>query len=211
MTAEATSGAIREPAANTDDAAVADTEGAAAAGASGSCDVEIDSSYGKLPAVFHVTQTGSSITGTVEGSMFETMPVEGGSIDGNRAEWKVSATQPMPMTLEFAVTFAGDSVSGAAKFGEFGDGKVSGTRRARTDGGAVESPGAMPGSIPVEARRTTTVPPHEITPELRPVVDWSGTPTRPALQRLPPAEWVSLAEPHQSIPAIHVPPARMTA
>ena len=66
-------------------------------------------------------------------------------------------------------------MSGAAKFGEFGAGKVSGTRRARTDGGAVESPDSMPGSIPLEARRTTTVPPHrEITPELRPVVEELG-------------------------------------
>lgn len=174
MTAKAASGAIREPAASTDDEAVADTWGEAAAGASGSWDVEIASSYGNLPAVFHIAQSGSSITGTVEGSMFETMPIEGGSIDGNRAEWKVSATQPMPMTLEFAVTFEGDSVSGAAQFGEFGDGKVSGTRRARTEGGAVQSTDSMPGGIPVEPRRTTTVPPREITPELRPVVEELG-------------------------------------
>ena len=76
--------------------------------ASGSWDVEIQSSYGNLPAVFHLTQSGNSIAGTVEGAMFETMPIEDGSIDGNRAEWQVSATQPMPMTLEFAVAFEGD-------------------------------------------------------------------------------------------------------
>ena len=141
--------------------------------ASGSWDVEIDSSYGKLAAVFHVTRTDNAITGTVEGSMFETMPIEEGSIDDNSAAWKVSATQPMAMTLEFEVTFNGDSVSGAAKFGEYGAGTVTGSRRARTDGG-VESPAAMPAGIPLEARRTTTVPPHEITPELRPVVEELG-------------------------------------
>ena len=141
----------------------------ASAPASGSWDVEIESSYGDLPAVFQVTQTGNSIAGTVEGSMFETMPIEDGSIDGNRAEWKVSATQPMPMTLEFAVTFEGDSVQGAARFGEYGEGTVSGSRRAATDGGV-----AAPSPVPVEARRTATVPPHEITPELRPVVEELG-------------------------------------
>ena len=141
--------------------------------ASGSWDVEIDSSYGKLAAVFHVTRTDNAITGTVEGSMFETMPIEEGSIDDNSAAWKVSATQPMAMTLEFEVTFNGDSVSGAAKFGEYGAGTVTGSRRARTDGG-VESPAAMPAGIPLEARRNATVPPHEITPELRPVVEELG-------------------------------------
>ena len=141
--------------------------------ASGSWDVEIDSSYGKLAAVFHVTRTDNAITGTVEGSMFETMPIKEGSIDGNSAAWKVSATQPMAMTLEFEVTFNGDSVSGAAKFGEYGAGTVTGSRRARTDGG-VESPAAMPAGIPLEARRNATVPPHEITPELRPVVEELG-------------------------------------
>lgn len=146
---------------------------AASAPASGSWDVEIQSSYGNLPALFHVTQTGDSIAGTVEGAMFETMPIEDGSIDGKRAEWKVSATQPMPMTLEFAVTFEGDSVSGAARFGEYGEGAVSGSRRAPADG-SVESTEATPASVPVEARRAATVPPREITPELRPVVEELG-------------------------------------
>ena len=141
--------------------------------ASGSWDVEIDSAYGKLPAVFHVTQADNAITGTVEGGMFEPMPIEGGSIDGNRAEWKVRASQPMPMTMEFAVTFADDRVRGAAKFGEFGDGTVSGARRAGTDGGPERSE-TTPAGIPLEARRTTTVPPREITPELRPVVEELG-------------------------------------
>ena len=145
-----------------------------AAPASGSWDVEIQSSYGNLPAVFHVTQTGNSITGTVEGSMFETMPIEDGSIDGTRAEWRVSATSPVPVTLEFAVTFEGDSVNGTAQFGQHGEGRVSGARRAGADDG-VESPDATSsGSVPVEARRASTVPPREITPELRPVVEELG-------------------------------------
>ena len=154
------------------DAAVADAE-SAAAGAGGIWSVEIDSSYGTLPAVFRISQTGKSLTGTVEGSMFETMPIEGGVIDGDRAEWRVNATQPMPVTMEFAVTFEGDSVRGEARFGEFGAGAVSGTRRAQDDGGA-ETADVTRSSIPVEARRTRTVPPHEITPELRPVVEELG-------------------------------------
>lgn len=145
-----------------------------AAPANGSWDVEIQSSYGKLPAVFHVMQTGSSIAGRVEGSMFETMPIEGGAIDGNRAEWSVSATSPVPVTLEFAVTFEGDSLSGTAQFGQYGEGAVSGARRAPTDGGAERGDAAGAEHVAVEARRASTVPPHEVTPELRPVVEELG-------------------------------------
>ena len=142
--------------------------------ASGSWDVEIQSSYGNLPAVFHVEQTGDSIAGTVEGSMFETMPIEGGAIDGNRAAWKVSATSPMPVTLEFAVTFDGDSLSGTAQFGKYGEGAVSGARRSGGEHDA-ESPDATETTgVPVEVRRASTVPPREITPELRPVVEELG-------------------------------------
>ena len=145
-----------------------------AAPVSGSWDVEIQSSYGNLPAVFHVTQTGDSISGTVEGAMFETMAIEEGAIDGNRAEWQVSATSPVPVTLGFAVTFEGDSLSGTAQFGQYGEGAVSGARRAGAED-AMESPGATAAArVPVEARRASTVPPHEITPELRPVVEELG-------------------------------------
>ena len=157
----------------TADDTAAETAAGAFSGADGRWDVEIQSSYGNLPAVFHVTQAGSAITGTVEGSMFETMPIEDGLIEGNRAEWKVSATQPMPMTLEFAVTFEGESVSGTARFGEYGEGVVSGSRRTQAEDGA-ERPDANAVTIPVETRRTATVPPHEITPELRPVVEELG-------------------------------------
>ena len=142
--------------------------------ASGSWNVEIESSYGNLPAVFHVTQTGNSIAGTVEGSMFETMPIEAGSIDGNRAEWSVSATSPVPVTLEFAVTFQGDSLTGTAQFGEYGEGAVSGARRSGAEDEMERHDPTEAARVPVEARRASTVPPHEITPELRPVVEELG-------------------------------------
>jgi hypothetical protein len=51
-----------------------------------------------------------------------------GTVNGNEVFWKVSITDPMPMTLEFAGTVDGDEISGTVKLGEFGNSSFSGTR-----------------------------------------------------------------------------------
>lgn len=100
-----------------------------AEGVTGIWDVDIDSSYGAVPAVFNLTENDGALTGTFEGSMFPAMDIEEGTIAGNEAEWKASASEPMPMTLEFAVAFDGDSVAGEVNLGDFGNGQISGARR----------------------------------------------------------------------------------
>jgi hypothetical protein len=50
-----------------------------------------------------------------------------GTVNGNEVFWKVSITDPMPMTLEFAGTVNWDEISGAVKLGEFGN-SFSGSR-----------------------------------------------------------------------------------
>jgi hypothetical protein len=51
-----------------------------------------------------------------------------GIVNGNEVCWKVSITDPMPMTLEFAGTVNGDEISGTVKLGEFGNSSFSGSR-----------------------------------------------------------------------------------
>ena len=48
------------------------------------------------------------------------MAVEDGKVDGDRATFVGKATAPMPMTLEYDVTLAGDAFSGKVKAGPFG-------------------------------------------------------------------------------------------
>ncbi len=51
-----------------------------------------------------------------------------GTVDGNAVAWKVSITDPMPMTLEFNGTIDGDKLSGNVTLGAFGSATFSGTR-----------------------------------------------------------------------------------
>ena len=51
-----------------------------------------------------------------------------GTVNGNDLSWKVSITDPMPMTLEFTGTINGDAISGSVKLGAFGTASFSGTR-----------------------------------------------------------------------------------
>jgi hypothetical protein len=51
-----------------------------------------------------------------------------GTVNGNEISWKVSITDPMPMTLEFNGTINGDEVAGTVKLGEFGNSSFSGIR-----------------------------------------------------------------------------------
>ena len=139
-------------------------------GVSGVWDVDLDSSYGALQLVLDLTQTGSSVTGTVSGSMFQPMAIEAGSVSGDRAQWQASVTEPMAMTLEFQIAFDGDSVTGNVKFGEFGDGTLSGTRRGSADAAA----GSAEGVVSLQGRVSETLPPEAISMELLPVVEELG-------------------------------------
>ena len=51
-----------------------------------------------------------------------------GSIEGNTLIWQTDITNPMPLTLDFNVTVEGDSLTGSAKLGMFGDAPVTGAR-----------------------------------------------------------------------------------
>jgi hypothetical protein len=64
------------------------------------------------------------------------MSAEGGSVDiyegkvaGSGATWKVNVQSPMPLTLEFSGTFAGDQVTGTVS-ASVGSWPFSGSRGA---------------------------------------------------------------------------------
>ena len=51
-----------------------------------------------------------------------------GTVNGDEISWKVSITDPMPMTLEFTGAVDGDEIAGTVKLGEFGNSSFSGSR-----------------------------------------------------------------------------------
>jgi hypothetical protein len=68
---------------------------------------------------------------TVKGSQMadgNSTEIFDGTVNGNEIFWKVSITDPMPMTLEFTGTVDGYEIAGTVKLGEFGNSSFTGIR-----------------------------------------------------------------------------------
>lgn len=89
--------------------------------------VTMNSPMGAQEATLTLETDGDSLSGKLAGAQ-GTQEFEGGTLDGNSLAWKVSLTQPMPMTLEFSATVDGDSISGNVKLGAFGNATFEGKR-----------------------------------------------------------------------------------
>ena len=94
----------------------------------GDWDVTIKSPMGDQKAVLTVNSDGSAFTGQMSGGL-GTMPITGGTVDGNTISWKMDMTVPMPMTLDATATVDGDAISGDVKAGAFGSMGLSGSRK----------------------------------------------------------------------------------
>jgi len=82
---------------------------------------------GDRQATLSVKTDGNALTGS-QATGGNSADIFGGTVNGNEASWKVSITDPMPMTLEFTGTINGDAISGSVKLGAFGTSSFSGTR-----------------------------------------------------------------------------------
>jgi hypothetical protein len=58
----------------------------------------------------------------------ESAEIFDGIVDGSSLSWKLSITDPMPLTLQFSGSIEGDYLSGTVALGEFGNSPFSGTR-----------------------------------------------------------------------------------
>ena len=94
--------------------------------ADGNWKITINSPMGAQEVNATITTSGDTFTGTTSGRMGE-QTIEG-KVAGDTLTWSAAITQPMPMTLEFTATVAGDSMSGNVKLGAFGSAPLSGVR-----------------------------------------------------------------------------------
>ena len=95
--------------------------------ADGSWNVTINSPMGAQQATLTLETDGTSLSGTMAGAQ-GTQEFSGGTADGDKLEWVVEMTSPMPMKLEISATVDGDSISGNVKLGAFGNADFSGER-----------------------------------------------------------------------------------
>jgi hypothetical protein len=71
---------------------------------------------------------GNALNGSQMADNGSSAAIFDGTVNGSEVFWKVSITDPMPMTLKFAGTVNGDEISGTVKLGEFGNSSFSGSR-----------------------------------------------------------------------------------
>ncbi len=95
--------------------------------ADGTWTLTLETPMGERRSTLTLSTAGGALTGSqeAEGS---TSDIAEGSVNGNDVSWKVSITNPMPLTLTFNGSVDGDTISGSADTGMFGSFPFEGTR-----------------------------------------------------------------------------------
>ena len=93
----------------------------------GTWNLTMDTPMGERKATLAVKAQGGTLTGT-QSADGDTGDIFEGTADGDSLAWKVSITSPMPLTLEFSGTVAGDKMSGTMSAGFYGSWPFTGSR-----------------------------------------------------------------------------------
>ena len=93
----------------------------------GTWNITMSTTMGERNAPLTLKNAGGTLTGTMaaEGNSAE---IFDGKANGDDVAWKVSITNPMPLTLEFTGKISGDSISGEMGIGPMGSFPFTGTR-----------------------------------------------------------------------------------
>ena len=93
----------------------------------GNWNLVVSTPMGERRATLSLKADGGTLTGSqmADGSTAE---IFDDTVNGNQLSWKVSISDPMPLTLEFNGTVDGDEVTGSVTLGNFGSSSFSGTR-----------------------------------------------------------------------------------
>ena len=93
----------------------------------GNWNITMSTPMGDRDATLSLKSTGGTLTGTqsAEGNSVE---IFDGTVNGDDLSWKVSITNPMPLTLAFTGKVSGDSMSGEMGIGPMGSFPFTGTR-----------------------------------------------------------------------------------
>lgn len=94
----------------------------------GTWNITLHSPVGAQKMTFAATTSGDTISGPVTATDGAVTQITNGKVSGNTATWDLAVTKPMPITLSFTANLEGDSLTGSAKLGMFGNAKFEGTR-----------------------------------------------------------------------------------
>jgi hypothetical protein len=93
----------------------------------GTWNLTMQTPMGERRATLVATAQGGTLTGKQSGDG-GTADIFDGTVNGNDASWKISITNPMPLTLQFTGTVVGDKMSGKMSAGALGSWPFSGVR-----------------------------------------------------------------------------------
>jgi hypothetical protein len=93
----------------------------------GNWNLVMSTPMGERKAQLSITAAGGTLTGT-QGADGNSTEIFDGTVSGDNVAWKVSITNPMPLTLSFTGAVSGDSMSGEMGIGPMGSFPFTGTR-----------------------------------------------------------------------------------
>ena len=115
----------------------------------GNWNITMTTPMGERKATLAVKSAGGSLTGT-QGADGNSGEIFDGTVNGDDVAWKISITNPMPLTLAFTGKVSGDSMSGEMGIGPMGKSRshVRGTA-GRNEAGSVTLQSGRRGTIPI--------------------------------------------------------------
>jgi hypothetical protein len=93
----------------------------------GNWNLTMQTPMGERNATLSLKSADGSLTGT-QGADGNSVEIFDGTVNGNDVAWKVSITNPMPLTLEFKGTVADNAISGEMGIGLMGSFPFTGKR-----------------------------------------------------------------------------------
>jgi hypothetical protein len=95
--------------------------------ADGNWNLVMSTPMGDRKATLSLKSTAGTLTGT-QGAEGESAEIFDGTVNGDDVAWKVSITNPMPLTLSFTGKVSGDNISGEMGIGPMGSFPFTGAR-----------------------------------------------------------------------------------
>ena len=93
----------------------------------GNWNITMSTPLGERQATLALKSSGSTLTGS-QAAEGDSADIFDGSVNGGDVAWKVSITNPMPLTLEFAGKVDGDAISGEMTINPMGSFPFTGVR-----------------------------------------------------------------------------------
>jgi hypothetical protein len=93
----------------------------------GNWNITMSTPLGERQATLALKSSGATLTGS-QGAEGESTEIFDGTVNGGDVAWKVSITNPMPLTLEFAGKVEGDIVTGEMTINPMGSFPFKGVR-----------------------------------------------------------------------------------